>query len=141
VLLDNFATLTKLTPEVTSTLAPLLVPYLHHESLLVAQSACRALATVGGADALKELRALIQSERDGRLRREALRALAAREGDAATPLLVEVGSDPRLTSDVIRLLAGRKNEDAQQFLRTTAKQHPSSWLRREASTALQLTAK
>jgi hypothetical protein len=140
VLLDNFATLTKVSVETASTLEPLLVPYLHHESLLVAQAACRALGNVGGAMATPELRVLVRSERDGRLRREALRALAKREGGAPIPLLIEVGKDPQLTSEVVRLLDGSKDEGARAFLRTTSKEAPSSWTRREAGAALK-TAK
>ncbi len=136
LLLDNFATLTKVSLERASTLEPVLVPYLHHESVLVAEAACRALGTVGGAMATPELRVVVRSGRDGRLRREALRALALRQGGAETSLLVDVGSDPQLTSDVVRLLHGSKDETAQRFLRTTSKQNPSSWTRREASAAL-----
>jgi ribosomal protein L22 len=51
-------------------------------------------------------------------------------------MLVEVGKDPRLTFEVVRLLDGSKDESARAFLRTTSTQHPSSWTRRAASSAL-----
>jgi hypothetical protein len=131
--LDNVASLPR--AKGGSSLEEPVLAWLGSDSMPVVRAACRALARVGSAAAVKALSAIVEGHHDARARQAALRSVGAIAPKKAYKIVVRAAADPLLVGDSIQLLGKLGDRRALPLLSKLAAKHPNQWTRDQAKRA------
>jgi len=136
LMLDAVAGLTTDPGTDVSGLTALVRPWLDTTSQTTVAKAANALATLRDPELGARLRNKIHDTSfDLRTRQTFMHALADVEGNAAVPVIVDLGKNPLLALDAIRIVSRLKSKEALPFLKSVSSTHYDGYTRSEAGSA------